>query len=156
MRQPRHAVRSRCLVVLLLGLILPLGSPAAGPREEIDQALRSGIGAVLVVASARRPSPADEAYSDWAEYLNNFSSRAAPVIRIINTTAAEYRNIVAAPLLKTEFATLFIRDRDHVLQYDGMILEPQIYLLGQSYLLGHNDFTPQAGYGLRQTAIQLR
>ncbi len=152
--------RSGRLAVLLLVLaltgLLPNEGLAAAPREALETALRSGVGVVLVVTSARQPDPADEAYGDWAEYLNRFSARADPAIRIIKTTAAEYRNILAAPPLTSDFATLFIRDPKHALQYDGMILEPQVYLRGQAYVLRRADFTPRTGYGLRQTAVQLR
>jgi hypothetical protein len=156
MRRRRHLVRSRCLVVLLLGLILPCASAAAGPREEIETALRGGRVVVLVVSSPRPSDPVDEAYADWAAYLNRFSSRADPAIKIVKTTAAQYRRIVAAPPLATDFATLFIRDPEHALQYDGMILEPQIYLLGQDYVLRRADVESHTGYGLRQMALQLR
>jgi hypothetical protein len=156
MRRRTRVAGASWLFVLLLGLILPCPGPAAGPREAIEGALRNGMGVVLVVVGAGHPDPADEAYGDWANYLNNFSSRADPAVRIVKTTAAEYRRIIAAPALKDEFATLFIRDPAHTLQYDGMILEPQIYLLGQNYALRRGDFTPRTGYGLRQTAVQLR
>jgi hypothetical protein len=156
MQPLRRAVRSCGLAALLLGLMLPLDSTAAGPREEIQNAVRSGMPIVLVVASAQRPDPTDEARGDWAAYLNGFNSHADPAIKIIKITATLYRSILAVPALKTEFATLFIRDREHALQYDGMILEPQIYSLGQNYLLGRGDLAPRSGYGLRPTTVQLR
>ena len=156
MRHLFSVVRSSCVVVLLLGLTLPCASPAAGPREAIETALRGGKAVILVVASSRPAASADEAYADWAEYLNRFSAHADPTIKIIKATAAEYRRIIAAPPLADDFATLFIRDPQHALQYDGMILEPQIYRLGQDYILRRAEMAPRIGYGLRQTAVQLR
>jgi len=64
--------------------------------------------------------------------------------------------IVADPQIKDGFATLFIRDLSHVLLYKGMILEPKVYQLGQTYMLQHLDLKSVVPYGSEEVNVRLR
>ena len=147
---------------LALVLTLSLGgtgwagpSAAASPRELVA-ALRSGKPVVLVIARGTTAKPTDEAYGDWADALNNFGANADPRLKIIKLTARTYRVAIAGPRISGQFATLFIRGLDHALLYRGMIMEPQVYRLGQGYILEQTELSPAAAYGLTPTTIRLR
>lgn len=152
---------SACWIALILAVTINQASQASnGPasvRAEIATAIRSEKPVILVVFNVvRKPNDADEAYGDWAEYLNSFSSHADRRVKIIKLTPRQYTETMADPKLKGGFATLFIRDRAHVLLYNGKILEPQIYELGQSYMLQSSDLKLFAPWGLQEITVRLR
>ena len=149
---------------LCLALVLTLslgGSGRAGDTatvstRELVAALRSGGRVILVIARSAPGKPTDEAYGDWADALNNFAAHADPRVKIIKVTAPAYRLAIADPTISGPFATLFVRDLDHALLYRGMILEPQVYHLGQGFILEQVEPSPAAAYGLMPTTIRLR
>ena len=155
----RGRPRQACLwLALVLTLIQGETSQAAVGKAVVSQrelvaALRSQP-VVLAVWNGTPAKPTDETYGDWADALNNFHSSAQ--VKVITLTSREYRIAIAGPRLSGQFATLFIRDLDHALLYRGMILEPQVYQLGQSYMLEQSEPSPSSAYGLRPTTIRLR
>jgi hypothetical protein len=128
---------------------------AASPRELVA-ALRPGNSVMLVIANRAAARPTDEAYGDWADALNNFAAHADPRLKIVKLTAHAYRLAIAAPRIPGQFATLFVRDRDHALLYQGMILEREVYHLGQDYILEQTEPPQATAYGLTPTTIRLR
>lgn len=161
MRYFPRALRTVCWLTLVLTLAPAHGIRATdGPdpaRAEVAKALRSGQGVVLVVvADVKKPGAADESYGDWADNLNYFVAHADQKIKIIKLTARRYPNVMADPKTKSRYATLFIRDLSHVLLYDGMILESQVYKLGQAYILQHSDPKAMSAWGLQETTARLR
>jgi hypothetical protein len=155
--RPRPAWLWLALVLILsLGGIGQAADIAAASPRELVAALRSGKPVVVVIASGAAAKPTDELYGDWADALNNFAAYSSPQLEIIKLTARAYRLAIAGPRIPGQFATLFIRDLDHALLYRGMILEPQVYRLGQGYILEQTEPSPAGAYGLTPTAIRLR
>jgi hypothetical protein len=147
----------RALVLTLsLGGTGRAGETATASTRELVAALRSGGPVILVIARSAPGKPTDEAYGDWADALNNFAAHAEPRVKIIKVTAPAYRLAIADPTISGPFATLFVRDLDHALLYRGMILEPQVYHLGQGFILEQVEPSRAAAYGLTPTTIRLR
>jgi hypothetical protein len=152
--------QSRLWLALFLSLSLGgtarAGDAASSTPRELVAALHSGKPIVLVIASGAAAKPTDEAYGDWADALNNFAAGADPRVKIIKLTATAYRLSIADPQIPGQFATLFVRDLDHSLLYRGIILEPQVYHLGEGYILDQTEPPPAAAYGLTPTTIRVR
>jgi len=144
------------VLTLSLGGSGRAGDTATVSTRELVTALRSGGRVILVIARSAPGKPTDEAYGDWADALNNFAAHADPRVKIIKVTAPAYRLAIADPTISGPFATLFVRDLDHALLYRGMILEPQVYHLGQGFILEQVEPSPAAAYGLMPTTIRLR
>lgn len=154
-------MRRLFLALLLCGLLMMQSSAtqkgqSADPRKDIDQAFGSGKFVVLVVAPAKSADEDSEAYGDWAEYLNAFSSSVPANTKIIKLTAARYKLTVEEPKIRREFATVFLKDATHALLYDGMILEAKVYKVGLGWL--HQNATDKelAGQGLKEKPAQLK
>jgi 3-deoxy-D-arabino-heptulosonate 7-phosphate (DAHP) synthase len=152
------------LFTLLLSFTLLAGpAPAQSHRSdqaraEIAAALHSKRKIVLVVAplSQNQYGPADEAYGDWADRLNNFSAHAADDIKIIKVTRAQYAQIVTEPKIKGDFATLFMLDPKRALLYDGMILENEVYQCAVAYLNHASNDKSLANYGLQKVGAHTK
>jgi hypothetical protein len=127
-------------------------------RSQLVAGLRTGQPVVLVIANTAAAKSTDEAYGDWADALNTFAAHKDPGVKIVKQTPRSYRLAVAGPRIAGQFATLFIRDLNHALLYRGMILEPQVYRLGEDYMLQRTDQSQAQAkaYGLTSTAIRLR
>src|SRR3954465_12454821 len=119
------------LMVILVAAAVWASSQLERARKEVDTAFRARQPFVLVVTgSGEKATDTSEAYADWAEYLNAFRTQADSRVKIVKVTALQYPEFITGPKLKDQYATLFVRDAGHVLLYDGMILEPQVYRLG--------------------------
>jgi hypothetical protein len=157
----RHYLRARAFWLAIV-LALSFGGTgraadmAVASRSQLVGALRSGKPVVLVIANNASAKSTDETYGDWADALNTFAARKDPGIKIVKQTPRSYRLAVASPRIAEQFATLFIRDLNHALLYRGMILEPQVYRLGEDYLFKRPDPSPEKAYGLISTTIRLR
>lgn len=154
-------VRSSYWIVLLFGVATAQGSHIPDnpdlPSAHVAASVRDGMVVLAVVPStAGKARDTDETYGDWADNLNDFATNADHRIKIIKVTPHKYSEIVADPQIKDGFATLFIRDLSHVLLYKGMILEPKVYQLGQTYMLQHLDLKSVAPYGLEEVSVRLR
>ena len=125
-------------------------------RSQLVAALRTGHPVVLVIANTTAAKSTDEAYGDWADALNTIAAHKGPGITIVKQTPRSYRLSVASPRIFGQFGTLFIRDLNHVLLHRGMILEPQVYRMGENYMLQRADQSQAKAYGLTSTTIRLR
>lgn len=110
---------------------LPAGDDGAGVANAAE------IGRVLVVAPPTTDaSLSDEAYADWAAYLNDFAAE-HPEITFQRIEPEQLRKELAnAPALSGKYATIFIRSDGMAAFYDGMILEPFVYEEGADFLAG--------------------
>ena len=141
-------LRMFCAAVLLTGV-------AAAPVNEIRTALQTGHPVVLVVQGAAQ-AESSEAYGDWASYLNQFAGRAGSSVNIVKLSLQRYSELVSKPKLKGAYNTLFLRDGSRGLLYRGMILEPDVYRIGQAYMTGKPGDPPVAREGLEEVAMQVR
>lgn len=146
-------------ILITVCVIVPLwaNSQLERVRKDLDTAFHAGQPFVLVVTGdSQKAADTNEAYADWAEYLNAFRVQTDPRIKIVKVTALQYPELIVEPKPKDKYATLFVRDAEHVLLYDGMILEPQVYQLGLAYLKDHSDGKASSSNGLRKVSIRRR
>jgi hypothetical protein len=54
------------------------------------------------------------------------------------------------PKVKGDFATLFMRDPNHALVYNGMVVERKVYEIGLAYLKRQMDEKLASAYGLQE------
>jgi hypothetical protein len=144
------------VLALSLGGRAQAADIAAAAPHQLVAALRTGKPIVLVIASPAPAKPTDEAYGDWADALNDFAAHADPSVRIIKVTPRAYHLAITAPRISGQFGTLFIRDLNHALLHRGMILEPQVYSLGQDFILQQTEQPSAKTYGLTSTTVRLR
>ena len=133
------------------------GRRPAVSRADLQATLKAEKGFVLTVSPAATPSATDEAYADWASYLNIFATTTGAKTKILKLSSSRYKGKIAGPRLSHPFATLFVLDERHILIYDGTVLEPAIYELGLAYI-SHRPFDQEAAasYGLKQSSFSLR
>ena len=129
---------------------------AAAAPHQLVAALRTGKPIILVIANPAPAKPTDEAYGDWADALNDFAAHVDPSVRIISVTARAYHLAIATPRISGQFGTLFVRDLNHALLHRGMIVEPQVYRLGQDFILQQTEQPSAKTYGLTSTTVRLR
>jgi hypothetical protein len=135
---------------------------AAQPRKDVtykdvETALHDGKKVVLVVSpTGRKQNDADESYADWADGLNDFAAHAGADIKILKVTPLRLTQLMLQPKVKGDFATLFIRDPEHALVYDGMVVEPKVYEIGLAYLKHHPDEKAESAYGLQEKTVRFK
>jgi hypothetical protein len=144
------------VLALSLGGRAQAADIAAAAPHQLVAALRTGKPVVLVIANPAPAKPTDEAYGDWTGALNDFAAHADPSVRIIRVTARAYHLAIATPWISGQFGTLFVRDLNHALLHRGMILEPQVYRLGQDFILQQTEQPSAKTYGLSPTTVRLR
>jgi len=126
-------------------------------RNEIDDAFSSKKTVVLIVAPSKSAGEDEsEAYGDWADSLNGFTSSLPADTKIVKLTAAQYKQQVEEPQIRRVYATVFLRDAAHALLYDGMIVEAKAYNVGLEWLHEHPDEKAMAAYGLHEKSAKLK
>jgi hypothetical protein len=146
----------RCFLgpAVLIGLLTAVAAQQPrkdGQRKDIEAQFHDGKAVVLVVApTVRKPSDADEAYGDWADGLNNFATHAGAGVKILKLTPLGFTQLLLQPKVKGDFATLFMRDPDHALVYNGMVVERKVYEIGLAYLKRQMDEKLASAYGLQE------
>jgi hypothetical protein len=155
--------RKYCLLCLLTLAVVafaqtaapPKAKPAPKPANEIRTALKAG-GQVVVVVQASLKAGSSEAYADWASYLKQFAARSGPSVHIVKLSPKRYSELVTSPKLKDSYNTLFLRDAANALLYRGMILEPDVYRIGATYMTGQPGTPPPSRDGLEEVKLQVR
>jgi hypothetical protein len=146
---------------LASAIVMSFLTVAAQPREDwsrkdIEAQFHDGKTVVLVVAPAGRPKEADESYGDWADGLNNFATHASASVKILKLTPQRFAQVLLQPEVKGDFATLFMRDSEHALVYDGMVVERKIYEIGLAYLKRQVDQKQASAYGLNEKTAHFK
>jgi len=148
--------------VLLCGLVMlqfaaSQSKQNAGLCKDIAQAFESKKVVVLVIGPAKSAGQDEsEAYGDWADYLNAFSSSAPSDTKIIKLTPTKYSQTVEEPKIRRNFATVFMKDATHSLLYDGMIVEPKVYKVALAWLHENADNKDLATQGLQEKPARLK
>jgi len=122
-----------CLLVAAWALLACNAEPQAAPQASGVNG--AGQAKVIVVAPQDADEdPSDEAYADWAAYLNDFAE-AHPELKFQTVDSEELSNVTdTPPPLREPFATLFVRPDGTTAYYDGMIFEPFVYDEGARFL----------------------
>lgn len=124
----------------LLALLCVACGPDAevgAPEEERGAPARAEGARVIVVAPPENAaSMSDEAYADWAAYLNDFAAE-HPELRFERIVREALDEALAdPPQLSEEYAAIFVRSDGRAAFYDGMILEPFVYDEGADFVAG--------------------
>lgn len=152
----RLARRATVLLLAFASLLTAAAARAESARD-IRAILASGKPAVLVVSrTAIASDMKNEAYADWAAYLNEFAAGQRGTVRFLKIGPADLKTIFAESTpIRSRFATIFIRDARRALAYDGMIHERTIYRAAAAFLSGGEPATAELG-GLRPFRFRLR
>ena len=126
----------------------------AASKNEILAALKTGRSIVVVVQPSPKPGY-DEAYADWAAYLNEFAAREKSV-KIVMLSQRRYSELVTAPKLSRPYNTLFLRAAKNALLYRGMILEPDVYRIGMAYMTAKPGAEAVQREGLEEVKLEMR
>lgn len=151
----RPATRALLAALLLWQAVVPARADA---RRALEESLAAGKPAVLIVS---RPVTAtdrrSEAYADWAGYLNDFAADHRGEFTFVKVAPSRLKRLFAesAPI-KQPFATVFIRNRNDALYYDGMIVDRVIYRVAADYLAGKEGAPEEASLGLKPFRFRLR
>src|SRR5690606_33351486 len=104
------------------------------PRAE-EPGTASGV-VIVVAPPADDASMSDEAYADWAAYLNEFAAE-HPELRFERVETGQLpERMPDAPRLSGEYAVIFVRGEGGAAYYDGMIFEPFVYEEGADFVAG--------------------
>jgi hypothetical protein len=143
------------VLALLLWPALWMAAQAAAPRP-LEQSLATGKPIVLVVA--RAPTAADlksEAYADWAEYLNDFTSRHQGAFEVVKVKPQDLKGLFKdSTPIRENFALVLINGRRTAVLYDGMLHEPDPYRTAAEFLAGTIDQAQAAPF--RPYSFKLR
>jgi len=124
---------------LLALLCAACGSDAQVDAPDGERAAPTTVegGRVIIVAPpATALSMSDEAYADWAAYLNEFAAE-HPELRFERIERGELEEALPdPPQLSEEYAAIFVRTDGTAAFYDGIILEPFVYDEGADFLAG--------------------
>ncbi|MDM0114744.1 hypothetical protein QTI66_21505 [Variovorax sp. J22R133] len=112
----------------------PVSSVAAGASPEAD--LRAHRAFVLVVIDeADGKLKSSEAYGDWQSYLQSFAKRRGD-LPVHQVSPERARKLLPAWPRDLRNATLFANPQRRGLLHRGLVLEPQVYLLGKAFAEG--------------------
>lgn len=130
--------RTGVLCGALLLALTALAVAEFNPRRTLQANLAAGKPTVLIVS--RTPTPADqrsEAYADWAGYLNDFAEDHQGDFEFLKVKPTALKAIFAEHTpIKSPFATIFFRDAQSAIYYDGMIHDRNAYRAVAAFLAG--------------------
>ena len=152
----RHVFYFLGSAILMSFLIVDAQPRKDGDRKDIEAQFHDGKTVVLVVAPAGKPKDADESYGDWADGLNTFATHAGASVKILKLTPQRFAQLLLQPEVKGHFATLFMRDSEHALVYDGMVVERKVYEIGLAYLKRQIDQKQASAYGLQEKTAHFK
>lgn len=145
-------------LVLTLTAWLATAFAEVGPRQTLAANLAAGKPTVLIVS--RTPTRADlrsEAYADWAGYLNDFAEEHRRDFQFVKIKPAELKAIFAEHTpIKEPFATVFFRNAQTAVSYDGMIHDRRTYGAAASFLSGTETAQPGLSPALKPFRFRLR
>jgi len=150
-RQSRRDALRLVGTVVLAGPGRALAQPRSlGPRE----ALLARMSLLLVVAPPDRTLPDEEAIGDWAYYLNRAVADRPAGVTVSRIALAGFRELLAAPVIRQEYATLFVRSDRAALLHQGLVLDPPVYTAGFAFL--SDGMVPSGDLGLIATRVRPR
>jgi len=141
-------VPRRLAAAVIAALAAPRPAAALRPERPLGprDALRARLPLMLVVAPPDRALPDAEAIGDWAYFLNEAARDRPAGVAVARTTRAGLRDLLAAPAVRQDYATLFIRPNRDALLHEGRILDPPVYEAGFAFL--RDGTPPPANHGL--------
>lgn len=117
------------LVVFLFGCTNSVESvqPALTLPSSLDKNIHAAYNEGKSILLFSSQNGRGEAYADWAAYLNDFKEKAGSDFIMKRVTPNLINDFASDSSAITEFS-LFVKKGKPSLLYEGMILEPQVYI----------------------------
>ena len=133
-----------------------VSAPSAGVAEAgVQRNLRAGQAFVAVLIDQQNKTLlASEAYADWHAYFTQFRDRIQGRYKVHTLSPARGRTLLRHLGKTLVNATLFVNTSGHALVHKGLVLEPQVYVLGTAFI-ETGALTPEAAsYGLVEIDVR--
>ncbi len=145
------------MTMMALAAAFASGTPqvmASAPSAAVAEAglqrdLKAGQAFVAVLIDQQNKTLlAAEAYADWHAYFTQFRDRIQGRFKVYTLSPARGRPLLRHLGKSVVNATLFVNASGHALLHQGLVLEPQVYVLGTAFI-ETGALTPDAAsYGL--------
>lgn len=132
--RPGPGRRIALATILALTPAATLAQPLSARPLSLRDALRARRPLLIVVAPPDRALPDAEAVGDWAHYLNDAVLALPSDVTVARVTRAGFHSLLAAPVLRGDYATLFARPDRSALLHAGLVLDPPTYVTGFAFL----------------------
>lgn len=130
-------------------------SSSAASAPDLAAALNAHQPFVAVLVDrADAKLAATEAYADWYGCYQQFVKQGRGDLPVHVLTPARARAHLPALRDNNGPATLFVNAEGQALVHQGLVLEPQVYVMGRAFAEGGRPPERMADYGL--TAVRLR
>lgn len=136
-------------LAFVAALALASSDTTASAVCKLQDDMRADRAFVLVVVdNADRKLKSSEAYGDWQSYLQSFIKRGRGELPVHEVTPEQVRKVLTKWPRGLRNGTLFATPKGHGLLHRGLVLEPQIYLIGKAWAEGGSAAPEAASYGL--------
>jgi len=162
------SVRFLFKAFLILGIITVAGGCGVKPNaskeniyfEELSTEVQNAYNndQSVLLFSFHKNTQNSEAYADWAEYLNNFSSNPNSDFHLFKISK-EDKNYLSIP--ENNF-TVFLKKEHPTYFYSGLIVEPQVYTAVKKQYSKENlsemdrSFLPQPLCSLNSQSLRMK
>lgn len=141
--------------LLLTWLAVPARAEGGAVAADLAAEVRAGRAFVAVlIDSDDRRLRASEAYADWQAYLQPFVREGRGALPVFTLKPRQARQQLKALSRRQGNGTLFVNAQGQALLHDGLVLEPQVYLIGRAFAEGGAATPEAASYGLKPLALK--
>lgn len=128
---------------------------AAGAEADMQRDLKAGHAFVAVLIDQKNKTLlASEAYADWHAYFTQFRDRIQGRFKVHTLSPARGITLLRHLGKTLVNTTLFVNTSGHALVHKGLVLEPQVYVLGTAFI-ETGAVTPEAAtYGLVEIDVR--
>lgn len=136
-------------------LVMASAPSAAVAEADMQRDLKAGHAFVAVLIDQKNKTLlASEAYADWHAYFTQFRDRIQGRFKVHTLSPARGRTLLRHLGKTLVNATLFVNTSGHALVHKGLVLEPQVYVLGTAFI-ETGALTPEAtSYGLVEIDVR--
>ena len=136
-------------------LVMASAPSAAVAEADMQRDLKAGHAFVAVLIDQKNKTLlASEAYADWHAYFTQFRDRIQGRYKVHTLSPARGRTLLRHLGKTLVNATLFVNTSGHALVHKGLVLEPQVYVLGTAFI-ETGALTPEAAsYGLVEIEVR--
>jgi hypothetical protein len=120
------------LTVLSVGFLVACEADSQAEVADPQETAKARV--IIVTPPTTEADMSNEAYADWAAYLNEFSA-AHPEFEFLTMTRESFQeNTEPSLVINKEHAVLFLRSDAKAALFDGRILESFVYDEGAAFL----------------------
>lgn len=136
-------------------LVMASAPSAAVAEADMQRDLKAGHAFVAVLIDQKNKTLlASEAYADWHAYFTQFRDRIQGRYKVHTLSPARGKTLLRHLGKTLVNATLFVNTSGHALVHKGLVLEPQVYVLGTAFI-ETGALTPEAAsYGLVEIEVR--